>query len=78
MTERLTFSIRRQPDGSWIITSQPPLPFVTTFITGWKDVEFYRDRWGAVDHFPNSADYYAFCREYGEPPFEREEIALDQ
>jgi hypothetical protein len=73
MITRRMFAVNCQPDGSWTIASQPPLPSVTTFITnGWKDVEFYRNRWNAVDWFPNSADYPKFCQEFGEPQFERE------
>jgi hypothetical protein len=73
MDSRPKFAINRQPDGSWTISAWPPLPAVTTFITnGWKDVEFYRDRWSAIDWFPNSADYSKFCQEYGEPPVGRE------
>lgn len=74
MEERRLFCIHRQPDGSWTIAPQPPLPAVTAFISGgWADVTLYRDRWDAIDWFPNSDDYYQFCQEFGEPPINRED-----
>lgn len=42
-------------------------------VAGWDDVALYWDRWDAIDWFPNSGDYYEFCREFGEPAFTRED-----
>jgi hypothetical protein len=72
MTTKPLFYINRQPDGSWTIAPQPPLPSITTLINGWADVAKYRDQWDALDCFHKLADYYKFCKQFGEPPFERD------
>ena len=69
MTEPKKFAIRKQPDGSWTVAPQVPLAPATIFITeGWDQVAELRAQWDAIDWFPDTADYAAFCVEFGDPP----------
>lgn len=63
------FAVRRQPDGSFTASGDQGLAAFTTPLTdGWPQVEQLRQQRAAVDHFPNSDDYRAFCETFGPPP----------
>jgi hypothetical protein len=61
--------IRRQVDGSFTVGGDQGAPAFTTFVTdGWQQIAQLRAELHATDHFPVSADYEAFCEEFGPPP----------
>jgi hypothetical protein len=63
------FSITHQTDGSWTYSLQPPLPAVTSFLTGgWRHLVELRGAHQAIEWFPKTQDYKIFCQEFGVPP----------
>jgi hypothetical protein len=72
MKEKPIFYVNRQPEGTWTLATQPPFPAVTTFITSWNDIAMYRDRWNAVDWFPNAREYHQFAENSGSRRFARD------
>ena len=65
--------IRRAGDGSFTYSVEEP--FHTSVLSGgWAQVAELRQRYGAVEWFPASEDYPAFCAMFGGPPPEVERI----
>jgi hypothetical protein len=59
--------IRQANDGSFTYTVEDP--FHTSVLSGgWGQVAELRARHNAVEWFPISKDYAAFCDAFGDPP----------
>jgi hypothetical protein len=61
--------IRRQPDGWFTVSGDQGVTAFTMFITdGWPQLQRVTALHHAKDHFPETADYHAFCETFGPPP----------